>query len=537
MPPPLGTSDGSTPSSDGVRVVFESGPHATGGSGSVAVLNADSTAFFTTVGQPYFQYDGILAQGDTSSAREWRFSVPPGVSHFAFTVFVAAPVRAEEGWVSIAPLGPSLMPGDTMQLSATVRNAGGGVAAGAAVGWTSSDPGVVTVGPDGLLTAIADGTATVTATSGSRSGAVRVWVFESPIGTMEWFDVMGGSLTAGGQDTVWFRAADRQKPGLPQAFVITLRSPADVESELRCFTHTWVGDTLAWSCPMVLPAGVLGGAWRIRDVRVTNRTVTHAELLAAGAPAHVFVRSDNEDRTPPVLDSLRLMPDTVTAGEGHVTVQVKATDDRPGASRAYLRIRSEGNPSYWLAPQNSRWEHSSTRFEFAWAIPAHLFGGTFRIDSLQIWDGNNNRLEVGRTALRAAGFETDFTVINENPDTVAPVITAFSFTPSSVAGNEADTVTVTLSAWEPAEQSGVWFLDMMFDHVGGAAPSRRCLLSGTTLVHTRTLTCRIVFSATDAGTWNVRYIRAIDFMNNSRVLFRSDLEAVPYPTTLTVRAP
>ncbi|HEX6037401.1 MAG TPA: hypothetical protein VFZ20_05160, partial [Longimicrobium sp.] len=41
MPQALGTSDGVTPSADGVRVFFASGPTATGGSGPVAVANED----------------------------------------------------------------------------------------------------------------------------------------------------------------------------------------------------------------------------------------------------------------------------------------------------------------------------------------------------------------------------------------------------------------------------------------------------------------------------------------------------------------
>jgi hypothetical protein len=88
----LGTTDGTSASPEGVRVFFHSGPVATEGAGDVSVSNADGEAIFTTAAQPYFQYAGPLAPGDTTAPREWRFDVPPAVVRFAFTVFVAAPV-------------------------------------------------------------------------------------------------------------------------------------------------------------------------------------------------------------------------------------------------------------------------------------------------------------------------------------------------------------------------------------------------------------------------------------------------------------
>jgi hypothetical protein len=89
----LGTEDGYFPSPEGVRVFFHSGPIVTQGTGAVSVANADGEGIFTTAGQTYFQYDGILAPGGTTAPREWRFNVPSTVDYFVFTVMVSAPIR------------------------------------------------------------------------------------------------------------------------------------------------------------------------------------------------------------------------------------------------------------------------------------------------------------------------------------------------------------------------------------------------------------------------------------------------------------
>jgi hypothetical protein len=106
-----------------------------------------------------------------------------------------------------------------------------------------------------------------------------------------------------------------------------------------------------------------------------------------------------------------------------------------------------------------------------------------------------------------------------------------------VAGNGADSVSVTLTATEPAGESGVWFMDLVFERVSNTAESRRCLVNGTTAQFTRTLTCRQAFAAGDAGEWRVRYIRAIDYMNNTRLLRTPALQEAGYPTQLTITPP
>jgi uncharacterized protein YjdB len=66
--------------------------------------------------------------------------------------------------------------GATAQLTAVVSDAGGTEIEGAAVTWTSSDVNVATVNAEGEVTAVANGTATITAQSGEASATSTVTV-------------------------------------------------------------------------------------------------------------------------------------------------------------------------------------------------------------------------------------------------------------------------------------------------------------------------------------------------------------------------
>ena len=70
--------------------------------------------------------------------------------------------------------------GETVQLSAEVRDQNGQAMAGATVTWSSSAASVATVSASGLVTAADNGTATITATAGSASGTAAVTVMQAP---------------------------------------------------------------------------------------------------------------------------------------------------------------------------------------------------------------------------------------------------------------------------------------------------------------------------------------------------------------------
>jgi Bacterial Ig-like domain (group 2) len=78
--------------------------------------------------------------------------------------------------VAVSPGTGSMTVGQTLQLTATPKDASGNPLMGQVVTWASSAPAVATVNGSGLVTAVAAGTATITATSGGQSGTAAVTV-------------------------------------------------------------------------------------------------------------------------------------------------------------------------------------------------------------------------------------------------------------------------------------------------------------------------------------------------------------------------
>ena len=95
---PWATTDGTTPTTNGVRVFVYTPPN-----NGVTIANSDGTGTFTASNQPYFQYastalgaDGILASGEVSSSKNWQFNLN-GASSFTFQVYVTTQLPDEGG--------------------------------------------------------------------------------------------------------------------------------------------------------------------------------------------------------------------------------------------------------------------------------------------------------------------------------------------------------------------------------------------------------------------------------------------------------
>lgn len=69
--------------------------------------------------------------------------------------------------------------------SATLRDARGRVLTGRAMTWSSSDPSVAAISADGTVSAVHEGTTTITATSEGRSGSAVLAVTPAPVASVE----------------------------------------------------------------------------------------------------------------------------------------------------------------------------------------------------------------------------------------------------------------------------------------------------------------------------------------------------------------
>jgi len=178
IPQKIGTTDGSTLDSNGIRAFFSTGPTVTSGTGAVTVV-PDGFATFTASGQPYYQYNQILANNEQSSWKTWTFAFPPTVTAFSFGLLVSVPVQFPSGWVTISPDSLYVPVDNDWPLTATAYNAVGTELPGATFTWSSSNTSVAVVTSAGDMTAMDIGTATITATSGGgiRSGTAKIVVF------------------------------------------------------------------------------------------------------------------------------------------------------------------------------------------------------------------------------------------------------------------------------------------------------------------------------------------------------------------------
>ena len=84
--------------------------------------------------------------------------------------------------VTVAPNPATVGVGATVQLTATLKDAGGNELSGRSVTWSSDATGVATVSTNGLVSGVAVGSANVSATSENKSGAAAVSVTSTSSG-------------------------------------------------------------------------------------------------------------------------------------------------------------------------------------------------------------------------------------------------------------------------------------------------------------------------------------------------------------------
>ena len=113
---------------------------------------------------------GVGVYGNTVTIDDWE----GGSSASTVT---PAPVST----VTVTPASPSVVAGATQQLTATTKDASNNVLTGRTVTWSSSNTAFATVDANGLVTAVAAGSATITATSEGKIGTSTITVTATPV--------------------------------------------------------------------------------------------------------------------------------------------------------------------------------------------------------------------------------------------------------------------------------------------------------------------------------------------------------------------
>lgn len=178
VPQPIGTDDGVTLHSRGVRVFFWSNPSVTDGTGSVSIVEPSATGSFTGSNQRYHQWNEIIQSQDTSVAeKHYNFALSGTVNAFEFQLGISTNMQ----WAAITSASAataSVAVGDSVDLDAWRLNALGDTMAVSSITWASDNTAVATVGStSGVVTGVSAGTANVIASqTPSRADTVVVTV-------------------------------------------------------------------------------------------------------------------------------------------------------------------------------------------------------------------------------------------------------------------------------------------------------------------------------------------------------------------------
>jgi hypothetical protein len=115
--------------------------------------------------------------------------------------------------IEVSPSSASKQVGQTQQFTAVAKDAGGNVISGVTFTWSSSDTAVATVNNSGLATAVAAGTATITASAGGKSGSATFTVTNPAPPTIETIEVSPSSASKQVGQTQQFTAVAKDAGG------------------------------------------------------------------------------------------------------------------------------------------------------------------------------------------------------------------------------------------------------------------------------------------------------------------------------------
>jgi len=207
--------------------------------------------------------------------------------------------------VTVAPASANLPVGQTVQLTATPKDASGNPLSGRVVTWATNSAAVATVSGSGLVTAVAAGSATITATCEGQSGTAAITATSVPVASVV---VTPASASVQAGSSIQLTATPEDASGNPlSGRVVTWGSstPAaatvsgsglvmGVAAGATTITATSEGKsgTAAITVTAAGASVVLVGAGDIADCSVTADDST-AVLIERMAPDAVFTAGDN----------------------------------------------------------------------------------------------------------------------------------------------------------------------------------------------------------------------------------------------------
>src|SRR6266403_1592751 len=160
--------------------------------------------------------------------------------------------------VTVTPATTNMSDGQTVQLTATAKDANGNPLTGRAMAWSSNNTSVATVSGRGLVTAVGAGSATITATSEGQSGTAAITVVRVPVASVT---VAPASATVNEGQTLQLTATPKDANGNPLS-----------------------GRAVAWSSSNTSVTGV-NGSGLVSGVAAGSATITATSEGQSGTSA------------------------------------------------------------------------------------------------------------------------------------------------------------------------------------------------------------------------------------------------------------
>ncbi len=242
--------------------------------------------------------------------------------------------------VRVQPVSVTLMKQESVRLSATVLDDGGGAVENADVTWTSDRPSVASVGSDGVVRAVGAGSATITASIGEVDGSASVDVlpssslearppeatFHAAVGAprpaavdikvddtdgSELRDIDAAVAYPAGASLKWAETEARDGPGKASTVTVGARTdgmaPGSYTATLNVASRALPGDAL--EIPLSLT---------VADVSVSE-TDGGTTLFGTGSTDQVDVGLRLRPESPVVLELTSSDPDLVAVSPSNLT--------------------------------------------------------------------------------------------------------------------------------------------------------------------------------------------------------------------------
>lgn len=261
---------------------------------------------------------------------------------------------------------------------------------------------------------------------------------QPPVMTSFSFSPSSVDVSAGPQNLTFTATATDDFSGV-NAVSITISLPNGNYESVNATLSSGTSLSGIWVANFVIPAGSQPGQGTlvlvlVTDVSNKNSVYTSANFPINSTPTFAVINTGPLDNIPPALVSFVIapIPVDVSASSEIITLTARLTDNLSGVRTVSANIKlpngstinSLGTLPLPLTALDGMWEMQFT-------IPKFTLDGPANIISLNAVDTSGNQITFSAMSMPILGTigDTIFTIINSNPDNIAPSLASFTFIP------------------------------------------------------------------------------------------------------------